>query len=64
MLNPFELRTAKTLWNFGHSECNRVRVHNIKYINIDSVIVVLVIKNCDHFTENCLKKNFNILEKF
>ena len=23
-LNPIALRTAKTLWSFGHSECNRV----------------------------------------
>ena len=25
MLNPTALRTAKTLWSFGHSECNRVK---------------------------------------
>ena len=23
--NPFALRTAKTLWSFDHSECNRVK---------------------------------------
>ena len=23
--NPFAHRTAKTLWSFGHSECNRVK---------------------------------------
>ena len=23
-LNPIALRMAKTLWSFGHSECNRV----------------------------------------
>ena len=23
-INPIELRMAKTLWSFGHSECNRV----------------------------------------
>ena len=23
-INPIALRTAKTLWRFGHSECNRV----------------------------------------
>ena len=23
--NPIALRMAKTLWSFGHSECNRVR---------------------------------------
>ena len=23
--NPIALRTAKTLWSFGHSECNRVK---------------------------------------
>ena len=25
LLNPIALRTAKTLWSFGCSECNRVR---------------------------------------
>ena len=25
-LNPIALRIAKTLWSFGHSECNRYRV--------------------------------------
>ena len=24
-LNPIALRAAKTLWSFGHSECNRVK---------------------------------------
>ena len=24
-LNPIALRTAKTLWSFGHSECNKVK---------------------------------------
>ena len=24
LLDPIALRTAKTLWSFGHSECNRV----------------------------------------
>ena len=24
-INPFALRTAKTLWSFGGSECNRVK---------------------------------------
>ena len=24
-VNPIALRTAKTLWSFGHSECNRVK---------------------------------------
>ena len=23
--NPIALRTAKTLWSFGHSECNRIK---------------------------------------
>ena len=26
MFNPIALRLAKTLWSFGHSECNRVKV--------------------------------------
>ena len=25
LFNPFALRTAKTLWSFGCSECNRVK---------------------------------------
>ena len=25
-INPIALRTAKTLWSFGRSECNRVKV--------------------------------------
>ena len=25
-LNPIALRMAKTLWSFGHSECNRVNM--------------------------------------
>ena len=34
LLNPFALRTAKTLWNFDRSECDRVKAvlmwcHNI-----------------------------------
>ena len=24
--NPIALRTAKTLWSFGHSECNSVKL--------------------------------------
>ena len=24
-VNPVALRTAKTLWSFGHSECNKVK---------------------------------------
>ena len=26
--NPVALRMAKTLWSFGHSECNRVKESN------------------------------------
>ena len=25
LFNPVALRTAKTLWSFGHSECSRVK---------------------------------------
>ena len=25
IFNPIALRMAKTLWSFGHSECNRVK---------------------------------------
>ena len=27
-LNPIALRMAKTLWSFGHSECNWVKVYD------------------------------------
>ena len=32
--NPIALRTAKTLWSFGHSECNRVKIQlvNSQYL--------------------------------
>ena len=26
IFNPIALRTAKTLWSFGHSECNRINL--------------------------------------
>ena len=26
-INPIAFRMAKTLWSFGHSECNRVKNH-------------------------------------
>ena len=29
-INPIALRTAKTLWSFGCSECNRVKGGNIE----------------------------------
>ena len=28
-VNPIALRMAKTLWSFGHSECNRVKVKKV-----------------------------------
>ena len=31
--NPLALRIAKTLWSFGHSECNRVKCNNSFYLN-------------------------------
>ena len=35
LLNPIALRTVKTLWSFGHSECNRVKdlifLHNYTF---------------------------------
>ena len=36
-LNPFALRTAKTLWRFGYSECNRVKGHN-SGINFENAV--------------------------
>ena len=38
MLNPFALITAKTLWSFGCSECNRV---NCKNLLLNGVLAVL-----------------------
>ena len=35
LLYPFALRTAKTLWSFGHSECNRVN-HTIEVEKLNS----------------------------
>ena len=32
MLNPFELEMAKSLCNFGHSECNRVKALKMKIL--------------------------------
>ena len=29
LLNPIALRTAKTLWSFGRSECNRVKLFGV-----------------------------------
>ena len=29
LVNPIALRMAKTLWSFGHSECNRVKHYEI-----------------------------------
>ena len=34
MFNPIALGTAKTLWSFGHSECNRVKVHLLSKLSI------------------------------
>ena len=30
LINPIALRKAKTLWSFGLSECNRVKVYNME----------------------------------
>ena len=31
-MHPIALRTAKTLWSFGRSECKRVKLHNAYFI--------------------------------
>ena len=33
-LNPIALRMAKPLWSFDHSECNRVKVPNIRIVDL------------------------------
>ena len=30
-INPIALRTAKTLWSFGHSECHRINILDTAY---------------------------------
>ena len=41
IMSPIALRMAKTLWSFGHSECNRVKLHpfisTVKLVNINSL---------------------------
>ena len=49
-LNPFALRTAKTLWSFGHSECSRVK--NAFFIVIFNRIIVTYLKKKKRFFTN------------
>ena len=37
-LNPFALRTAKTPWSFGGSECNRVKEPDTKIFELANSI--------------------------
>ena len=38
LLNPIALRMAKTLWSFGHSECNRVKLYRFNFFVVLSYI--------------------------
>ena len=38
ILNPTALRTAKTLQSFGLSECNRVKVPNLKIAEVGNSV--------------------------
>ena len=44
MFNPIAIRTAKTLWSFDHSECNRVKRQNTKIskIAVDTIEIICV----------------------
>ena len=37
-VNPIALRMAKTLWSFGHSECNRVKTNLMLDLLNDKII--------------------------
>ena len=39
--NPVALRTTKTPWNFGHSECNRVNNRAKRFLKKLSHLVLL-----------------------
>ena len=52
LFNPIALRTAKTLWSFGCSECNRVKIWdgigqdvmgNIIYIPLATIWSLMVL---------------------
>ena len=41
LFNPIPLRMAKTLWSFGHSECNRVKLSGTMPVSILQFIIVI-----------------------
>ena len=43
--NPIALRTAKTLWSFSHSECNRVN-----FISKPFLFIVFEYHDCNELT--------------
>ena len=49
-VNPIALRMAKTLWSFGHSECNRVNsqesLANKSYDMVSSSLLVHINQVC------------------
>ena len=50
IINPIALRMAKTLWSFGRSECNRVKVvicvHAHLIFTIFKVLVLWMLPIC------------------
>ena len=41
IFNPIALRKAKTLWSFGHSECNRVNLwHNWQTVSLQEYLQI------------------------
>ena len=43
-VNPIALRTAKTLWSFGHSECNRVK-RKCKFVYVVYATANLIVRD-------------------
>ena len=50
-LNPIALSMAKTLWSFGHSECNRVKEKN--FLLDGQVLQKLIPSEKEGKHENC-----------
>ena len=54
-INPIALRKAKTLWSFGHSECNRVKPERKSYSNVWKTIVAGTDYSAPVFISNMVK---------
>ena len=48
LFNPFALKTAKTLWSFGHYECKRVNTKSVKaLVDCESRVCIRIFKSDD-----------------